>query len=369
MKDVMLRIRDIVSYLNGIAPPEYQESYDNSGLLTGDREAEARGALLTIDVTEEVVEEAVCLGVNLIVAHHPVIFRGLKKLTGDHAVERTVIAAIRNHIALYAGHTNFDAIAGGVSTRMAEKLGLKNIRILSPKQHALRKLVTFVPVAHLDQVRQAVFAAGAGTIGDYDECSFNVTGEGTFRGSENTHPFVGIPGERHTEKEVRTETIFPAYLQSKIIQALTEAHPYEEPAYDIYPLENEFPGAGTGVTGELPEPVDEQDFLSKLKKVFGTACIRHSPLLNKPVKTVALCGGTCSFLLREAIHAGASFFVSADFKYHEFFDAEEKIVIADIGHFESEQFTTEIFYDLLSKKFPNFALHFSKVKTNPINYY
>ncbi|HHJ09661.1 MAG TPA: Nif3-like dinuclear metal center hexameric protein [Bacteroidetes bacterium] len=365
----MTKLKDIVTYLNGIAPLSYQESYDNSGLLTGDVEMDVNGALLTIDVTEEVVEEAVLLGLNLIIAHHPIIFKGLKKLTGDNPVERTVITAILNNIAIFAGHTNFDSIAGGVSTRMAEKLGLENINILSPKKGALKKLVTFIPVEYVEEVRRAIFEAGAGTIGNYNECSFNVVGEGTFRGSENTHPFVGEPGVPHSEKEVRTETIFPAHLQSQILRALTEAHPYEEQAYDIYPLENEFPLAGLGVIGNLPAPLNEKEFLDKLKKVFNTSCIRHTPLLNKPVNKVALCGGTGSFLLETAIRSGADFYVSADFKYHEFFNANRNIVIADIGHFESEQFTTELFYDLLLKKFPNFALHFSKVKTNPINYY
>ncbi len=365
----MIKLKEIVSYLDQVAPPSYQESYDNSGLLTGNKEMEVSGALLTIDVTEAVISEAVHLGVNLIIAHHPVIFRGLKKLTGDHPVERTVIAALRNDIAIFAGHTNFDSIAGGVSTRMAQKLGLQNIRILAPKKGTLLKLVTYVPPAYLEKVRKAIFQAGAGTIGNYDECSFNVTGEGTFRGSENTHPFAGQPGKRHAEKEVRTETIFPAPYQNRIIHALVEAHPYEEPAYDIYPLDNEYPLAGSGVTGEFPDPVVEHDLLDKLKNTFHTSCIRHSPLLGKPVKTIALCGGTGSFLLPAAMRTGNDFFVTADFKYHEFFEADGKIVIADIGHFESEQFTTEIFYDLLIKKFPNFALHFSKVKTNPINYY
>ncbi|MCD6202425.1 MAG: Nif3-like dinuclear metal center hexameric protein [Bacteroidales bacterium] len=366
----MTKLKDIVTYLHGIAPLSYQESYDNSGLQTGDADMDVNGALLTIDVTEEVVEEAVRLGINLIIAHHPVIFKGLKKLTGDNAVERTVIKAIRNKIAVFAGHTNFDSIAEGVSKRMAEKLDLENISILTPGgKETLRKLVVFVPVEYAEKVRKAVFKAGAGTVGNYDECSFNVTGEGTFRGSVNTHPFAGKPGVLHTEKEVRTETIFPAHLQSRILRAITEAHPYEEPAYDIYSLENEYHGAGLGITGVLPAPLSEKEFLDKLKTVFNASCIRHTPLLNKPVHKVALCGGTGSFLLGAAIRTGAEFYVSADFKYHEFFNADRNIVIADIGHFESEQFTTEIFYDLLLKKFPNFVLHFSKVKTNPINYY
>jgi dinuclear metal center YbgI/SA1388 family protein len=365
----MTKLKEVVSYLNGKAPLAWQESYDNSGLITGDPETEITTVLLAVDVTEAVVEEAVSVGAGLIVAHHPVIFKGLKKLTGESYVERTVLAAVRQEIAIYAGHTNFDSVEGGINTRIAEKLGLKNIRILAPKKGALRKLVTFVPSAHADRVREALWAAGAGNIGNYDETSFNLSGEGTFRGNEKTHPFVGEPGKRHHEQEIRIETILPAVAEPRVIAALLDAHPYEEPAYDIFPLENEYPKAGFGAIGDLDPATGEKAFLTQLKATFDAQCIRYTPLRGLPVKKVAVCGGTCSFLLKDALRQNADVFVSADFKYHEFFDAEGKIVIADIGHYESEQVAKELFYDLLSKKFPNFALHFSKTVTNPINYF
>ena len=365
----MTKLKEVVSYLNGEAPLALQESYDNAGLLTGDSNAEITTVLLTVDVTEAVVQEAVALGAELIVAHHPIIFKGLKKLTGDNYVERTVLAALRNNIALYAGHTNFDAVKGGVNTYIAQKLSLTGIRMLAPAKSMLRKLVTFVPEDHAAAVRQAMWDAGAGVIGNYDETSFNLTGEGTFRGNEETHPFVGEPGKLHFEREVRIETILPSFREQEVVKALLHTHPYEEPAWDIYPLENDYPRAGMGAIGTLEDPVEEMTFLQQVKETFRAGCIRHTPLVGKPVKKVAVCGGTGSFLLKEAMQQGADVFLSADFKYHEFFDADGKIIIVDIGHYESEQVAKELFYDLLSKKFPNFALHFSQTVTNPINYF
>ncbi len=365
----MTTLKEVVSYLNGKAPLALQESYDNAGLLTGDGNAKITTVLLTVDVTEAVVQEAVTLGAELIVAHHPIIFKGLKKLTGDNYVERTVLAALRNNIALYAGHTNFDAVEGGVNTYIAQKLSLTNIHMLAPAKGMLRKLVTFVPADHAAAVRQAMWDAGAGVIGNYDETSFNLTGEGTFRGNEETHPFVGEPGNLHFEKEVRIETILPSFREHEVVEALLQAHPYEEPAWDIYSLENDYPGAGMGAIGTLEAPVEEMSFLRQVKEIFQAGCIRHTSLRGKPVKKVAVCGGTGSFLLKEALRQGADVFLSADFKYHEFFDADGKTVIVDIGHYESEQVAKELFYDLLSKKFPNFALHFSQTVTNPINYF
>ena len=355
--------------MNGKAPLVLQESYDNAGLLVGDGEREVSTVLLTVDVTEAVVDEAVTLGAELIVAHHPIIFKGLKKLTGDNYVERSVLAAIRNDIAIYAGHTNFDSVAGGVNTYIAQKLSLTDITVLAPRPGMLRKLVTFVPRQHAAAVRQALWDAGAGVIGKYDMTSFNLSGEGTFRGLEGSHPFVGTTGRLHTEGEIRIETVLPSLVEEQVVQALLCAHPYEEPAWDIYPLENTYPGAGLGAIGTLKEPTEEKHFLQQVKRTFQAGCIRHTPLLGKPVKKVAVCGGTCGFLLKDAIHQGADVFLTADLKYHEFFDAEGKIVVADIGHYESEQVAKELFYDLLSKKFPNFALHFSQTVTNPINYF
>jgi len=365
----MIKIKNITQLFENFAPLPLQESYDNAGLIVGNPETIIDSALITLDVTEDVVEEAVKKKVGLIIAHHPIVFSGLKKITGKNYVERTLLKAIKNDIAIYAAHTNLDSIEGGVNGKICEKLGLLNCRILQPAGSLLKKLVTFVPVDHAEKVREALFNAGAGHIGNYDSCSFNTEGQGTFRAGENTNPFVGEKGKIHHENEIRLETIFPGYIQGKVINALLQAHPYEEVAYDIYPLDNKFNKVGMGMIGYLPEEKEEKDFLQQLKDTFKTGTIKHTALLNKKVKKVAVCGGAGSFLLNQAIAAGADFFVSGDFKYHQFFDAENKIVIADIGHFESEQFTKELFYELLTKNFPKFAVHLSEVNSNPVFYF
>jgi dinuclear metal center YbgI/SA1388 family protein len=365
----MIKLRKICGTLERLAPLSLQESYDNSGLQVGDPDMEISGILISLDVTEEVVEEAVRLGFNLIISHHPVIFGGLKSLTGRTASERIVIRCIREGLAIYSGHTNFDSIPEGVNKAMAGRLGLNNLKILDSRKGLLKKLVVFVPTEQTVQVRQAMFEAGAGQIGAYDSCSFNLEGTGTFRGQEGSDPFVGTPGEMHQEPETRMETIIPSHLLNRVIQAMLMAHPYEEVAYDIYPLENSAPGVGMGMLGELEDEMDEMVFLNFVKDRFGLSVIRHTELLGKPVKKVALCGGAGSFLIGKAIASRADVFVTGDLKYHQFFDAEGKIVLMDIGHFESEQFTRELFYDLLIKKFPKFAIRLSETDTNPIKYY
>jgi dinuclear metal center YbgI/SA1388 family protein len=362
-------IKDIISEIEHFAPPALKEDYDNVGLLVGSATAEATGVLITLDVTEEVVDEAIQNGCNMIVAHHPLIFRGLKNITDKSETGRIVIKAIRNSIAIFAGHTNVDSVLNGVSGKMAQKLGLVNTSVLSPVKNRLLKLVTFVPVEHAEKVRAAIFDAGAGVIGNYDSCSYNLTGTGTFRAGEDTNPFVGKKGEIHSEKEVRVETILPDFQKNSVVSALLNAHPYEEAAYDIYPLENEWPVTGYGIVGDLEESVDEIDFLNVLKQTFNADGIRYTQFLNKPIKRVALCGGSGSELLGRAISSGADIFISADFKYHQFFEAENRILIADIGHFESEQFTKELFFEILTKKFSNFAIRLSEVNTNPIKYF
>ena len=362
-------VRDIINCIEDFAPLFYQESYDNSGLQIGNFHQEVTGILLCVDVTEEVIAEATTIGANLIITHHPLIFGGLKKVTGSNYTERAIIKAVKTDIAIYACHTNIDNISTGVSFKMADKLGLINVKVLKPLVDVLHKLVTFVPLEHVENVRNVILEAGAGHIGNYDFCSFNVLGEGTFRASEKAHPFVGEKGELHSESEIRIETVFPKYLENKIISALLKAHPYEEVAYDIYPLSNQFNNAGAGAVGNFIQPVAEKSFLDLVKSVFKIPLIRHTPFTGKEISRVALCGGSGSFLLNDAKKAGAEVFLSADFKYHQFFDADNRIIIADIGHFESEQYTLEIFYDLLIKNFSNFAVYFTKVKTNPINYY
>ena len=364
-----MQVREITDHIECFAPLAYQESYDNAGLQTGNPDQDVTAVLICIDVTDGVIEEALRLEANLIISHHPLIFSGLKKLTGSNYTERLVIKAIRNGLSIYAAHTNLDAVLSGVNHKMGEKLGLKDTGILAPMAEQLRKLVFFVPGDHAETVRQEIFKAGAGHIGAYDMCSFGVPGEGTFRGSEESDPFVGEKGIMHTEPELRVETIFPKVKENRIVRALIRSHPYEEVAYDIYPLVNKYAQAGFGAIGEFEEPVDEQSFLQLLKDRFNTGVIRHTGFLNRKIKTVALCGGSGSFLLPRAIESHADAFVSGDFKYHQFFDADGRILLADIGHYESEQFTKEIFYELLTKKFTKFAVHLSEVNTNPVNYF
>ncbi|SJZ72443.1 Nif3-like dinuclear metal center hexameric protein [Sediminibacterium ginsengisoli] len=364
-----MKIKDVIAVLEQVAPPAYQESYDNAGLLTGNAMQECTGILCTLDVTEAVIAEAVERGCNMVVAHHPVIFGGLKKITGRNYVERTVIAAIKRDVAIYAIHTNLDNVLDGVNSRIADRLGLTERRILQPKSGILMKLYTFVPLAQAGQVRDALFKAGAGSIGEYSECSFNTEGTGTFRGSEQTNPFVGTPGVRHQEAEVKIEVIFPVYRQNGIVQALTEAHPYEEPAFDIVTLSNDYQQVGSGIIAELPEEMEETGFLHMLKTAFQLQVIRHTPLTGRKIRKVALCGGAGSFLTARAMAAGADIYITSDVKYHEFFDAEGRMVIADIGHWESEQFTVELLIDILQAKFLTFAVLKSAIKTNPVHYF
>jgi dinuclear metal center YbgI/SA1388 family protein len=363
-----MKLAEIIAVFESVIPIAYQENYDNSGLIVGQTDKEIASALLCIDVTEAIVDEAIQLGANLIISHHPVIFNPLKKLTGSNYTERILFSAIRNGIALYSAHTNIDNLHEGVNRKICMKLDLCNVKILSPMRDELRKLVTYVPIKHADQVRSALFAAGTGHIGKYENCSFNLEGQGSFRASAGAKPFAGKIGKLHFERETRIETIFPKVMQAKIIDALLSAHPYEEVAYDIYPIENTFEFVGSGMIGELKEPMDEITFLNLVKNKFNSKVLRHSPLLNKPFMKVAVCGGSGSFLIHKAISSGADLFITGDMKYHQFFDADEKIVIADIGHYESEQFTTEIFYEVLTKNLPNFAIHFSRINSNPINY-
>lgn len=364
-----LLIKDITNYLEEIAPLSLQEDYDNSGLLIGQKSTPVNGALICVDVTEAILDEALQYNCNLIIAHHPLIFSGIKKLNGNNWVERTVIKAIKNDIAIYAIHTNLDNMIEGVNEAIANKIGLHQTRILQTKVGLLRKLVCFCPVDKANMVREALFTAGAGRISNYDSCSFNSEGKGTFRGNYKTKPYVGKKLELHTENEIRIETVFPDYLESSVLTAMIMAHPYEEVAYDIYTLNNHWANVGAGIIGSLAEPMDEIDFFNLIKTQFHCSAIRHTALKGRKIKKVALCGGAGSFLLKDAINNNADIFITSDFKYHQFFDADNQIVIADIGHYESEQFTKDLLFNKIQKKFSNFALYLSKINTNPIHYY
>lgn len=364
-----MKIADVITVLEAHAHPSLQEHYDNAGLITGKSEWDCTGIICSLDATEEVVAEALSNRCNLIVAHHPIIFKGLKKINGKNYVEKTVIAAIKNDIAIYAIHTNLDNVIKGVNGKIAGMLGLKGLSVLLPKESMLKKLFTFAPADKAEQVRNAIFNAGAGHVGNYSECSFNSEGTGTFKGEEGTNPYVGEAGKQHHENEIKIEVIFPAWLEDKIVNSMKSAHPYEEVAYDLVNLANSHQGIGSGLIGHLSEPANERDLLRQLKKIFELQVIRHTPLLDKPVKKIALCGGAGSFLIPAALAAGADIYITAEMKYHEFFDADGRMVIADIGHFESEQFTVDLLAEILEQKFPNFAVLKTKVQTNPVRYF
>ena len=366
--DASIKIKDVTRYLEEWAPLSYQESYDNAGLITGDPNDKVKGLLVSLDCTEAVVDEAIKDGCNLIVAHHPIVFKGLRKLTGSNYVERTVIKAIRNDISIYAIHTNLDNVHTGVNRMICEKIGLKNLKILSPKTDTLNKLVTFIPRENATQVSDALYKAGAGQVGDYKNCSFQLEGVGTFMPTESTSPYIGEHQKQTYVNETRVEVIFPGYLKHKILGALKTSHPYEEVAYYILPLLNENQHVGSGMIGDLEVSEEPLQFLNSLKNKMILSVIRHTAPLPKNIQKIAVCGGAGSFLLPNAIQAGADAFVTADLKYHEFFDADNRIMIADIGHYESEVFTKDLLMQVLTKKFHTFAIIFSKTRTNPISY-
>ncbi|HEX7845367.1 MAG TPA: Nif3-like dinuclear metal center hexameric protein [Chitinophagaceae bacterium] len=363
-----MKIAEVISFLESQAHPSLQEQYDNAGLITGNNSWNCTGIICSLDATEEVVNEAIEKKCNLIVAHHPIIFSGLKKINGKNYVEKTIIRAIKNDIAIYTIHTNLDNVINGVNGKMAAMLGLQNIAVLSPKENTLKKLFTFAPVDKAEQVRNAIFAAGGGHIGNYSECSFNTEGTGSFKAADGTNPYVGKIGEQHLEKEIKIEVIFPAFLEAAIISAMKTAHPYEEVAHDIVPLTNKYDLIGSGVIGDLQEVMPERAVLALLKKVFGLQVIRHTAFIERPIKKVALCGGAGSFLVSKALATGADIYITADMKYHEFFDANGRMMIADIGHYESEQFTIDLLQEILAQKFPTFAVLKTAVRTNPVHY-
>ncbi|MDR0505558.1 MAG: Nif3-like dinuclear metal center hexameric protein [Dysgonamonadaceae bacterium] len=363
-----MKIAQILGALEEFAPLSLQDGFDNSGLQTGDISQTAKGILLCLDVTEDVLDEAIELDCNLIISHHPLLFKPIKSLSGKTYVERSIIKACKNNIVIYAVHTNLDNVWGGVNCRIAEKIGLQNLRILRPKEDGLLKLVTYVPFKHADLVRNALFNAGAGNIGEYDSCSYNTEGEGTFRAGQDANPYVGEIGELHVEQETRIETIVPFYKKSAVLYALQAAHPYEEPAYDFYSLSNNWNRVGAGIVGELPAEEDEESFLQRIKSIFKLKCLKHSPLTGKNIREVALCGGSGSFLIKDAISYGADVFITGEAKYNDYFDVENHILLAVLGHYESELCTKEIFFDIITKKIPNFVIHFSNANTNPVNY-
>jgi dinuclear metal center YbgI/SA1388 family protein len=363
-----MQVKDIVQFLEESFPLSLQESYDNAGLICGRMDQEVEGVLLCLDSLEATVDEAIAKNCQLIIAHHPIIFKGLKKITGFSYVERIIEKCIQHRISLYAIHTNLDNHIHGVNGEIANRIGLKNRRILRPMTNQLYKLVVFVPKESLSDIDSALFNMGVGTIGNYSECHFRTEGIGTFKPNELANPTIGSSNIREEVAEFRVEYLVPKPLIGRALRTLFEAHPYEEVSHEIYPIENQDQRLGAGMIGELTEEVDALTFLKSLKSTFNCQVIRHTDLLNKPIKTVALCGGSGSFLLIDAIRSKADIFITGDFKYHEFFDAENHLIIADIGHFESEQFTPQLLAEKLKEKFTKFAVHLTDLNTNPINY-
>jgi len=361
-------IKELIKILEELAPSKYAENYDNIGLLVGDYNREISGILITHDTLEEVVDEAIEKNLNVIVSFHPIIFSGLKKLNGSTYVERTVLKAIKNDIAIYAIHTALDVDWNGVNSIILEKLGAEKKEILIPRTGVIKKLSTYVPLDDAENLRKELFAAGAGSIGNYDSCSFSIDGEGSYRGNEESNPVIGKKEVLHREKESNINVTYPSHLEKNVLKALFSSHPYEEVAYEIFTLDNENQKIGLGMIGELQEEMDELEFLQFLKEKLPTKCIRHSNLLGKKIKRIAVLGGSGASATRAAVAKGADIFISADFKYHDFYQAENKIIIADIGHYESEQFTKNILFEYLSKKITKFAIVLSEMNTNPINY-
>ncbi len=361
-----MKVKDVTNYLETIAPLSLQEAYDNSGFILGDSSSEIKGVLLSLDITLEVILEAIEKKCNLIIAHHPLIFSGIKRIINDSMVSKCIIKAIKNDINLYAIHTNIDNILNGVNGKIADIIGLQNREVLLPKKN-LFKLSVFTPKTHKEKVLKSMFAAGAGNIGDYSYCSFSSLGNGTFKPLEGANPFLGETNQLESVSEEKIEVVVPNYLLSKVVESIHRSHPYEEVAYDVFQLINNST-QGSGLIGDLNEPVDELKFLEIIKSNFNIKSLRHTNLLSRPIEKVAVCGGSGSFLLSDAIKKKADIFITSDYKYHQFFEAEGCILIADIGHYESEQYTIDLIGDLLMKKFTNFAIHLTKVNTNPINY-
>lgn len=363
-----MKIKEILTILEEMAPLAYAEDFDNVGLLIGNKEEEATGVLVCHDALESVIDEAITKNCNLVVCFHPILFSGLKKITGKNYVERSILKAIKHDIAIYAVHTALDNHKNGVNKIFCDALGLNNTKVLVPKPNFIQKLVTYTIPENVEKLRNALFDAGAGKIGNYEDCSFNSQGIGTYMGNEDSTPEIGERFEFVQAQEIKIEVTFEKHLQSKILKALFSNHVYEEVAYELYNIENEHQNIGLGMIGEIENPMNETDFLLFVKDKMQCGGIRHSNLLGKPIKKVAVLGGSGSFAIKNAIQAGADIFLTADLKYHNFYEAENQIVLADIGHFESERYTKNYIVDFLNKKITNFAIVLSEENTNPVKY-
>lgn len=364
-----MRIKDVTKYLESLAPLGSQAGYDNCGLLVGDAQTEITETLVCLDCTEDIIDEAIETNCNLVIAHHPIVFSGIKKLNGKNYIERVVIKAIQNNIAIYAIHTNLDSYRFGVNFEIGNRIGLDNLKILQPAKNSLTKVQVYCPTDDAEKVTNAMLLSGAGKIGNYSNCNYQSEGTGGFKPGEGSNPAIGEKNQYERVSETKIEVMVSNHLLGKVLAAMNHAHPYEEVAYDCIPVSNKNEYEGAGMYGELDEPISTLDFLEKIKETFRCGVIRHTKLVKKNIKTVAFCGGSGSFLLQNAKNIKADIYITGDFKYHEFFDAEDDIIIADIGHFESEQYTINLIASLLKKNFANFAVRLTGINTNPINYF
>ncbi|MDG1762742.1 MAG: Nif3-like dinuclear metal center hexameric protein [Flavobacteriaceae bacterium] len=365
----MTTIKNIINIVDQWAPPAYAEDFDNVGLLVGDPSGECSGILVSLDCIEGVVDEAITEKCNLIICFHPIIFSGLKKITGKDYVERVVLKAIRHDIAIFALHTRLDNHPEGVNKVLIEKLGVSNSKVLIPKPSGIKKLNTYVPKEHSGKVLESLHKAGAGALGNYSDCSFTLEGRGQFKGNEASTPHLGKPLEKINVDETQIQVVFESHLSPLVEKALLTSHPYENVAFEIYSLDNTLPSIGMGRIGSLKQSMDEEMFLNLIKTKLNPKGIRHSPLIGRKIQTIAVLGGSGSFAISQAKQQKADAFITADLKYHQFYQGETEVLLIDVGHYESEQFTKNLIFDYLIKKMPNFAIVLSRTKTNPVNYF
>ena len=361
-------VKEVINYLDEFSPFCYAEEFDNVGLIIGDYTQKVNGILVTLDSTESVIDEAIKSKCNLIISFHPIIFNDIKSITTNTYVERVIHKSIKNNISIIAIHTSLDNSIKGVNSAICKKLDIKNYKILIPKERTIKKLTTYIPSENVAKLKSEIFKIGGGSLGKYDNCSFSYKGLGSFKGNKKSNPKIGNKLTYTEIEEVCVNITFLKHLEKEVVKALKENHPYEEIAYEINTLENSNQNIGMGMIGELASSMDENKFLSFLKKKMKSKLIKHSKKIGKKIAKIAVLGGSGSFAIENAINSGADAFVTSDLKYHDYFKAENKILLVDIGHYESEQYTKNLIFNFLTKKIPNFAIVLSKTNTNPIMY-
>ena len=362
-------VQELLKTLEQWAPTAYAEDFDNVGLLIGNSQSKCSGVMITLDCTEAVINEAIADNCNVIISFHPILFSGLKKITGANYVERVAIKAIEHKISIIALHTRLDNHPDGVSNILCKRLKIKKSQVLIPKKDNLKKLVVYVPENYTEAILESLHKAGAGNLENYKECSFLLEGTGRFMGIDKSNPHIGKPSEKISLKEIQINVVFESHLYHDIQKALREAHPYETIAYEVYSLINSFSEVGMGRIGSLKKEMDLSSFLNFVKKQLNSKVIRHSPPTNKLIKKVAVLGGSGSFAIEDAKRQGADAFITADLKYHQFYQGEKSLLLVDVGHYESEQYIKNLIFDYLTEKLPSFAFVLSRTKTNPVNYF